>query len=471
MSVEPVGLVVVMLGALAFLRPPGFGFTVLVVLTLLGAAAAVLLGGAGTVQPAHLMLGFLALASLGRLDWTAARRSLRFPGAGFWLAAFTLVAVTSAVFMPRLLARSTDINAIGSTDYGPSLFLVPLGPTSGNITQSIYVVADFVCFVLCVAFAGRPDGFRTLARALAAYCIGNVVFAFLDLATFWTGTSYLLAPIRNADYDLHIETIEVGMKRIVGSFVEASSFAGTTLTTVAFSASLALAGIRPRVFGAVALVSLVLLALSTSSTAYVAGSGLLVVLYVGVVRRAMQTRAPALNFGVLLLAPAAVAALLGGIMLTPRASAAVGDVLQTMLVDKAGSESGLARAAWNTTALGNVADTYGLGTGLGSVRASSFPVAVLANTGVVGAALMTAFLVAVLCGVGRPARASRSVAAVRSAARVACLATLMGATVAGTMVDLGLTFFAFAALACAPAARDGPATPGADRLSPSLPST
>ena len=50
------------------------------------------------------------------------------------------------------------------------------------------------------------------------------------------------------------------------------------------------------------------------------------------------------------------------------------------------------------------------------MRASSFPVAVLANTGVIGTLLMAAFVVAVLLGSPRLDAAARTGLAVREAA-------------------------------------------------------
>ena len=447
MSVEAVGLITMLLGLIALWRGPATGIAVLVPLTLLGAAGAVLLGGSGTIQPAHLMLGFVALACVGRLDTTMLRRCLHFPREGFWLAAFTLVSLGGALLLPRLLAQTTLINAIGSTDYGPSLMLVPLGPTSGNITQSIYGAANLLCFLQCVAFASRPAGYRTLGRAVAAYCALNIGFAFVDLATFWTGTGFLLAPIRNADYQLHIETVVTGLKRIVGSFTETSSFAYATLGTFGFAAELCLAGLRPGVFGALAFGSLLLLLLSTSSTAYVATPLLLLALYGGTLLRAVRRQTTPLGLALLALVPLTVIAVVAGVLLMPAARDAVSDTLTALLFDKAASQSGLERAQWNAAALRNVWDTGGLGAGLGSVRASSFPVALLANTGLPGLVLLSGFLIQ-LFFFGE-ASGGPTVEAVRRAARTACLGLLLGATVSGALVDLGLPFFIFAALACA----------------------
>jgi hypothetical protein len=127
----------------------------------------------------------------------------------------------------------------------------------------------------------------------------------------------------------------------------------------------------------------------------------------------------------------------------------VKDLLDTLIVNKLSSDSGVERTAWNRQALTNFAETFGLGAGIGSLRASSFPVAVLASIGVIGAISYGAFLVCVLFRWQLDRHDDPLVAASQTAARWACLAYLTAASVAGSFIDLGLVFFVFAALACA----------------------
>jgi hypothetical protein len=114
---------------------------------------------------------------------------------------------------------------------------------------------------------------------------------------------------------------------------------------------------------------------------------------------------------------------------------------QTVL-SKLESESGQERGTWNQTAWTNFLETYGLGTGLGSARASSFVLVVLSNVGVLGAVLFGGFLWSVL-------RLSPRTTEVGFASRHAIAAYLIGASVSGTVFDLGALFYAFAALAAA----------------------
>jgi hypothetical protein len=126
----------------------------------------------------------------------------------------------------------------------------------------------------------------------------------------------------------------------------------------------------------------------------------------------------------------------------------VNEVVDASIFDKMESSSGIERAKWNDQALVNFFDTRGLGAGDGSVRASSFPLAVLGNIGVFGALTYGAFLLSVFFG-RRNRWQHPFPASCHSAARWACFTQLIGASVAGSFIDLGLPFFIFAGLACA----------------------
>jgi hypothetical protein len=449
MTIEPIGAATMLLGLIALFQGADFALGAFIPLTLLGAAAAILLGGSGTIQPAHLMLGFFAVTVLGNLDrFGPVLRSLTFPREGFWFCALAAYGIAGAFLLPRLFAGATGVNAIGATEHGPSLVLVPLGPTSGNVTQSIYLMADVVCFLAVLAYATMPHGLPRVMRALLVYAGANIGLAGIDLVTGLTGTGFLLDFIRNADYQLHLEETTGGLRRIVGSFTETSAFSYATVGSLGFTAQLWLVGYRPWLTGVLSFASLILLAFSTSTTAYVATPVLLAVLYAGALARAIRGRAPATTFVFLALAPLATLMLGLAIALTPSASAAILDFFDVAIVAKSASQSGLERAQWNQTAFQNFIDTSGMGGGLGSIRASSFLLAVLSNLGVIGVLCFTMIFLQIF----RPRREARQTDEElhgRSAARIACAGILIAATVSGALVDLGLPFYVFAGLACA----------------------
>lgn len=449
MSLEAIGVLTILLGLIALVRGADFAIVAFVPLTLLGSAGAILLGGSGTIQPAHLMLGFLAVAVFAGPNRLApVAQSLIFPREGFWLGAIAAYGLAGAYLLPRIFAGATGINAIGATEGGPSLVLVPLGPTSGNITQSIYLLADVVCFMAVLSYAATPQGFARVVTALLAYSCANIAFALIDLLTSASDTGFLLEFIRNADYQLHVEETTGGLRRIVGSFTETSAFSYATVGSLGFTARLWLAGYKPRLTGALSLASLCLLAVSTSTTAYAATPVLLGLLYAGSLVRVARGPASVAEFSFLAIAPLAL--LLAGlaVALTPSAVSALSGFLDVAIFQKSTSQSGLERAQWNQTAFQNFLDTFGLGGGLGSIRASSFALAVLSNLGVVGIVGFAAFLALVFFA--KPNRTGSDLQFAGSAsARISCAGLLIAAMVSGALVDLGLMFYVFAGLVCA----------------------
>ena len=123
------------------------------------------------------------------------------------------------------------------------------------------------------------------------------------------------------------------------------------------------------------------------------------------------------------------------------------DFLDAVVFNKSTTESGINRASVNVEAWANFRDSFGVGLGIGSVRAFSFAIAVAANLGVLGGAVYAAFIGTALFGSGE--EKSRVEASVKSAARVACLSLIAAACVSGALIDLGLPFFCFAGLAAA----------------------
>ncbi|MGL4635485.1 MAG: hypothetical protein ACRCWF_05840 [Beijerinckiaceae bacterium] len=187
MNIEIFGFITLAGGLLVLLRPIAFALPIFFVATLLGATAAVTLPamGSANIPPAHLLLGFLALKILlSAQDFGSARRAMAYPGPGFWLLITTVYTCFSAIFMPRLFAGLTYVYAVARTDAGPGIILVPLGPVSGNITQTIYFVGSFVCFLVFATFMQRQGAFRVVAVAGLTCGIANLLFGVLDLVTF-----------------------------------------------------------------------------------------------------------------------------------------------------------------------------------------------------------------------------------------------------------------------------------------------
>ncbi|TXN19460.1 hypothetical protein FV225_28400, partial [Methylobacterium sp. WL93] len=267
MSLEPIGIITIIIGIISIYIGIDFAILVLTPLTLLGAAGAILLSS-GTIQPPHLFLGFILIVLFfNRAVISDTFSHFKTGRIIFWLFALNIYATVSAIFFPRIFSGITQVNTIGVSDYGPAVLEVPLGPTSGNITQTIYQTANFFCFLFITLYCRSEKEYRVLLRSIVICAFTNIFFAAADLITFWTNTPYLLGFIRNAGYALHIEEAGAGLHRIAGSFTETSAFSYATIGILCFTARLFIIGFQPIVMGVISAISLFLLLISTSSTA------------------------------------------------------------------------------------------------------------------------------------------------------------------------------------------------------------
>src|SRR5258708_2264605 len=181
--------------------------------------------------------------------------------------------------------------------------------------------------------------------------------------------------MRNAQYTLHHEEEVSGLKRIVGSFPEASSFARSTLGALGFTGTLWLCGRRAAWTGPLALASLALVVLSTSSTGLAGTLPMLAILYATALNRhALDTAARNSALAVLLGPPLVIVAILI-VLLNDEWTRTVRDYIDVLILNKSTSDSGIQRSAQNTFAFQNFLDSWGLGVGLGTVRTSSLPLA------------------------------------------------------------------------------------------------
>jgi hypothetical protein len=229
------------------------------------------------------------------------------------------------------------------------------------------------------------------------------------------------------------------------------------------------------------LVLLCLLLLSTSSTAYMGFAIVALFAAASMVISAMRGRLSGQDLLVLAFVWLALIVVLSVYLIDEQTFDPVVQLFESMVLNKATSASAEARFHWNAQSMQAFYDTFGLGVGLGSSRASSWLVAVLSQLGIPGTLLM-ASLVGVLLRdmiAAKPQHVDRRTLALVSGARASALASLAGASVSGAFADPGLLFFislavvdacrrgelarptrAVPAFAAAPAISMGPAPPG-----------
>jgi hypothetical protein len=450
-TIEWIGAVTIAIGMAILHQGFRLGMLALAVSSLLGAAAAIQLPslGGASIPPAYVLLLFLAISvARSRQLRATIPMTVAFPGPGFWFAALVIYGALSALFLPSIFSGLTYVYSFVRTDPEFGIVVLPLSPAASNITQPLYLGADLLCFTIVAAW-GAVHGSRTVARAILIAAIINLIFVLLDVATYATDTGELMSIIRNANYRMLDDAELGGIKRIVGSYSEAAAYAYAAIGFFAFFSQQWLAGINVRLSGALALMLVLTLFACTSTTGYVSLSIYSVLVFLSCITRTMLGRSTRQQTLYLFALPIAVLLIAIGAMLLPAFFGLVENILDDAMFNKLESDSGIERMQWNEQAIRSFFDTIGMGAGLGSVRASSLPIALLANVGVIGALLLGALLVSVARAIPSSNRRSSDEELGRSGA-VAALVLVIPAAVGAGSISLGLYFSIFAGLAAAP---------------------
>ncbi|WP_267360557.1 MULTISPECIES: hypothetical protein [unclassified Methylobacterium] len=446
MSFEPIGAVIFLLGMAMLFVGEKAALGIFLPCVLLQSAAAMLLPGVGVVQPGHFALGFVILVAMkSQRSRDAIFDRTKFGKLEILLVCTLIYGLLSAFFLPRLFQYAITVNAIGG---GSVLFgteRVQLEPTSGNITQPIYFIGDIICYFVVRGLCRSDAAFWLGVRAVMLTCVLNCAFGLLDIATKATGTTFLLGIIRNSTYGLLTEVSSGSFFRIVGSYTEASAFAGATLSTFTVSCRLWLGNVYPRINLPIAMLSLLLLLFSTSSTGYAGLPVCFALLYFGALYRITCGKSSYMDAYFVSAVPLTIFIIICFIIYDHDLFQQLSFFFDQALFSKGSSESGIERGTWNADALQSFYSSYGLGIGLGSTRASSFLLACLSNIGALGSMFFGLFILGIVIG-GLSAETTAT-AHCRAALRLGCLGTIIAASISGTLVDLGLWFYTLAALA------------------------
>lgn len=448
MQIVPSSFIALAAIAVLLMQGPRRGFWAFLALTPLGAAAAFNLPAVGGASIIVMQLAVLALLALivssdGGIDRFAG--SLRPGQPGFWMGLLLIYGTLSALVGPRLFEGMTDVFSIARSETVRGIIEVPLRATKGNLTQLFTLTLGGLTFLACATlFRSVPDR-ATVLSALAVATGVNIALGWIDVASHAVGMPWLLDPIHTANYAILDTHRMIGLKRMIGGFAEASSFGAYSLGLFAFWLQLWLGGrvsVRARWL---LVLSLIAVLRSTSSGAYVGLTIYLLLtagwLVAGHLRASMPRR-------LLGLALAAVAGLWLAAVLIFAAyhfSDPFNAFLDRALFDKLETSSGVERMSWNAQALRNFADTWGIGAGLGSVRASNWLLATLGSLGLPGTAIYVALLVSIF-RTGRGVRDPQTLALIR-ALKAACLALFLTDLLTASTPNLGLFFFALAGTA------------------------
>lgn len=258
--------------------------------------------------------------------------------------------------------------------------LTPLAPTLGNLAQVGYLTIAVVFLLV----SGRL--FPLTRRIVDVAIWATVLLAAARLALGAAWPLELLQNMPGYPYQ--------NGSRLAGTFYEPSVLGMYLTAAAAYFAAQVLTSrattLRGRIAPVVGLGLVVLEFVANGSGTALVGLALVtglgaVVLFVRALRGGRMQVRPVLIAGALAVAGLAVTQL-------PALRALTIGVVET----KTESFSFVARGASNTRSLEIVADTFGLGVGLGGNRPSSFALFVLSSVGVLGTALLVVLIVIAL---------------------------------------------------------------------------
>lgn len=441
-------LALVIIAALAF-QGPYRGLWLFMAVTPLGAAAAInlpALGGASILVVDLIALTMFALVMIHRQGPQLVAGTMRIGQPGFWMMLLFVYATVASLMFPAIFAGQTEVFSLSRSTNESGIISVPLRPSSGNLTQLFRLgLGVAIFFAVATVFRARPHG-QTVIIGVAIATAINAALGWVDVATYAVGAEALLEPIRSANYAILYDVRMAGLKRMIGGFPEASAFGYFSLGLFAFWFVFWLATPRSRLVVVMLVISAVAVLRSTSSASYVAMLAYLatagLIWGATVFGRQMDRR------NLMIAIFAVLVAWLGALAIFASYEyvASVQAFLDRALFNKLEGASGVERLSWNAQALQNFFDTYGLGAGLGSVRASSWLMATLASIGVIGTGLFVAFIYTVVAPVPAQLRRDPRFAVVR-ALQSSCVALLISACLTGATPDLGLLFFTVCGLA------------------------
>lgn len=289
-----------------------------------------------------------------------------------------------ALLLILFLVWSAFVTLVAPLVFNGLPIVTPLTPTlvagvvtSSNIAQTVYLLID-VCIVVFLA-RSRSVGPEIIGLALGA-CTLLSAWRYLGENV---GAPFPYGVFDNSPSFAYIETAPGGAERFRGILSEPAALAGITLVTIAYMLprSAQLHGWRRVGALAVAAIALYLGIISTSATFVIAGVASGVVMAVSWFIAFLSHRSTLSRVISLM----GCALMIAGLWFLPTVTA----FIESTINGKLGSSSYTDRTSLNTDSFRVFLDSYGLGVGLGSARASSFLPTLLSATGVIGTLLFT----------------------------------------------------------------------------------
>jgi len=452
-----IGVIIAIVGLILQAFPAELSLAFFSYCLLMGGSSAIdlnALGGA-SLPPANFALVFLLLR-LGRKDLGRSEPFLHSLQVNGLIVVFALYCALSSFVLPRLFAGKMWVIAMGTSSLGQT----PLSPTVQNITTAVYMLSTALVAVSATMLTYTTNLMRVMAKCFIIVTFIHIGTGLLGLALDIVHLQDLLYIVRNGHY-AQLDQSFGEIHRISGIMPEPSVYATFGGACFVLMTEFWLRGFYARWSGVASISMLVTLVLSTSSTGYIfvaAYGGLLWFRFLF-----MPGSAPPQKLLTFVLVQIFGGALIFVVLAaTPSLFSRIAGILQTTLINKASTDSGVQRSQWAMQGITVFVKSYGLGIGVGSFRSSSIITAILGSVGPLG---LVAFLIYVLQA-WQPFRrstfkVSKSEALQFAAATGwAALLIIIAQAAVGASPDPGMMFGLFAGLSIGLRSRASDPAPG-----------
>ncbi|GAA0535218.1 hypothetical protein FHS83_003162 [Rhizomicrobium palustre] len=356
------------------------------VATLFGGASAVDLPalGGSSIPPANMALLFMAFYLLASRAVTV-NNLAQVTRPNLFLAIFCIYGAIGAFLLPRIFAGMIGVVPMNVADaaFLNIYHLVPLGPSSQNITTAVYLLGTLFAGLATALIVNIERSETRVVQVFIALCWAHVFFGVLNLALSTVGHSDWLMFLRNGHYAQVDQELAGGIQRVNGIFPEPSMYAAYGFGILVVMVELWLRDVRARATGAAALGMVAVLMLTTSSTAYVSCGIYALVLgfrFLLTPARVSLRKLAVLGCVLFLVLTAGLAVA----VFHPQLGDKLVQVVESMTVHKSQSFSGRQRLFWAQLGILAFKTSYGLGFGPGSFRSSSLFTAIAGSLGVIG---------------------------------------------------------------------------------------
>ncbi|WP_225009182.1 O-antigen ligase family protein [Novosphingobium percolationis] len=346
--------------------------------------------GGSTVPPSRVMLAFLLIAvfrAVGQRTGLLAD-ALRNNGLLLLYATWGLVA---ACTLPFVFAGQAQVVPMSAGEQIIHLYDVfPLRFTPQNITTPVYMMGTALTAMVAYVAGRTSQRPQSIVRLAAILVWVQVITGIASITLAGTAWDMVVDFIRNGNYG-QLDQYFGDLRRMDGVMSEPSSFASFTFVWFVVCFESWLNDIDPVRSGLAALAAMVVLMISTSTTAYAAIAiyGLVVAIRLAASARNIPVTKVVVLVTLGLIGLAAVIALM---LLNPELAAWARNLLEVNTVKKATSASGLQRAFWARQGIDMFLLSHGLGVGPGTFRSSGFVQSVVGSCGVIGCVLFAGYL-------------------------------------------------------------------------------